>query len=64
MFSQAPTDSDVVVEMVSLDVRMKLPHKLISKGIFLFFFYFIYFIVEQLVEVLPMEVNFLHPPER
>lgn len=48
MFSKAPTDSDVVVEMVSLDVRMKqLPH--FRKGISLFTL--LNFIEELLLEV-------------
>lgn len=48
MFSKAPTDSDVVVEIVSLDVRMKqLPH--FRKGISLFTF--LNFIEELLLEV-------------
>ena len=48
MFSKAPTDCDVVVEMVSLDVRMKQLRKLIfERG----FPYLLYLIEELLLEV-------------
>lgn len=54
MFSKAPTDSDVVVEMVSLDVRMKQLRKLIfERG----FSYLLYFILFHLIEELLLEVN-------
>lgn len=54
MFFKAPTDSDVVVEMVSLDVRMKQLRKLIfERG----FPYLLYFILFNLIEELLLEVN-------